>query len=221
MIILSGTVGAGKSTLAQVLNDRFDFNVIFEGNGEKELDIQTRELLTRYYENPTKYALEKNLYFLDKRVAAYISAVQSEKTTIMDRGLYDDYLMAKLNKLSGQMSESDWKTYRQAFEKAQSQIKGLQQPNNTDLLIYVTAPFNTVLHHVENRGREEEKIHKHPELALYYLDMYDLYEKFYKNWNRSPKIAIDTNKFDIHNDNEKRQDLLAYIGQKLIRENIL
>lgn len=194
-INIIGTVGAGKSTLAKKLQKELNIPVGFEADSE-ELSEETRKLLTEYYSDPNKYALKKNMYFLKQRA----NTLEKNKTNdiyISDRFLYDDYLMAKLNFINGQLSESEWHTYSDEFSKIEKMFGKSDESN--DILIFIVPTFKQTLQQIKQRGRDEEQIENNPELEAYYETMYNLYLKMFKDWDDTPMFILKrVEETDIH-----------------------
>lgn len=187
-INIIGTVGAGKTTLARKLQDATGLPVGYESNSE-ELSRDTRKLLSRYYADPAAHALEKNLFFLDQR-AKTLAANQTKEAYISDRFLYDDFLMAVLNRHNNQLTNDEWQQYLAAFHEVENTYYPKDQPSN-DILIFIMPGFDHALKQIEQRGRVEEQISIHPELRAYYRDMYKLYLETYTNWHTTPKLIVE------------------------------
>lgn len=186
-----GTVGAGKTTLTERLHQFTNLPVGYEGQS-KVLDDTTRKLLQRYYQNREAVALEKNQYFLQQRAKTIQqNALQSQ--FISDRFLYDDYLLAMLNVKNNEMTPSQWITYQQAFRSVEKSLAE-SHPLSDDILVYVKPSFETALQNIAQRGRQEEQIDNNPNLKSYYETMYELYNQFYDDWQKSPKLIVPSSK---------------------------
>lgn len=169
-----GTIGAGKTTTSTKLHQKLNIPVAYEAQS-KELNEKTRLLLDKYYANKSKYALEKNLFFLEQRRQTIINH-SHEKDYISDRCLYDDYIMAKFNFINGDMTATEWDTYLTEYSKVKTLID-----NQNNVFIFINPPLNTVLERVKKRGRKEEQISVHPDLLEYYSKLKKLYETEFKN----------------------------------------
>lgn len=164
-----GTIGAGKTTTAEKLHKKLNIPVAYEAQS-KELNEQTRDLLEKYYRNKRKYALEKNLFFLEQRKQTILNH-NSQKDYISDRCLYDDYIMAKFNFISGHMTKTQWLFYKLKYKQVEKLLK-----NQDNVFIFLNPSLETILKRVKRRGRKEEQISVHPNLLDYYTNLKKLYE---------------------------------------------
>lgn len=83
---------------------------------------------------------------------------------------------------------------------------------NPDLLIYLTADFETILSRVQKRGREYEL---DSELVEYYRMIFDSYEKWIHEYKHSPVLIINTNNLDLANNEDDKKYVLNLIENKL------
>lgn len=188
-INIIGTVGAGKTTLAKKLQSATNLPVGYEANSE-ELTKETRNLLVKYYKNPKKYALEKNLFFLKQRENTLLANKRYD-AYISDRFLYDDFLMALLNLRNEQMSEDEWDTYVSAFNQVESKFYD-EPADSKDVVIFIKPSFQQTLDQIQRRGRKEEQVSSNPDLKEYYQTMYDMYIEIFSKWETTPKITINS-----------------------------
>lgn len=59
MIVLAGTIGAGKSSLAKALGEHLGTEVFYEA-------VDNNPVLDLYYEDPKKYAFLLQIYFFEQ-----------------------------------------------------------------------------------------------------------------------------------------------------------
>lgn len=60
LIVLAGTIGAGKSSLAAALGQHLGTDVFYEA-------VDNNPVLDLYYQDPKKYAFLLQIFFLNKR----------------------------------------------------------------------------------------------------------------------------------------------------------
>ncbi|HBV56748.1 MAG TPA: deoxynucleoside kinase, partial [Weissella confusa] len=64
------------------------------------------------------------------------------------------------------------------------------------------------------RGRDYEQFEDNDELRSYYFKMWSAYQKWYEEYDASPKIKIDLQQFDLE-DAANRQAVLETIDARL------
>ncbi len=82
MIVLAGTIGAGKSSLTEMMAEHFDSQAFYES-------IDDNEVLPLFYANPEQYAFLLQIYFLNKRFASIKQAMKDDNN-VLDRSIYED-----------------------------------------------------------------------------------------------------------------------------------
>ncbi|NNF20565.1 MAG: deoxynucleoside kinase [Saprospiraceae bacterium] len=168
-IAVSGNIGAGKTTLSEMLSKQFSWDVHYE-------DTNTNPYLSDFYVDMQRWSFNLQIYFLNSRYRQLIEIREGDKTVIQDRTIYEDarIFAPNLHEM-GLMSKRDFDNYRTLFDIMTSQI---QPP---DLLIYLKASIPTLVDHIQMRGREYEG-----SISLDYLKR--LNEK-YNNWIESYDIG--------------------------------
>ena len=61
MIVLAGTIGAGKTSLTKLLSDHLNSQAFYES-------VDDNPILPLFYKDPKKYAFLLQIYFLNKRL---------------------------------------------------------------------------------------------------------------------------------------------------------
>jgi len=81
MIVLAGTIGAGKSSLTAMLAEHLGSEAFYES-------VEDNEVLPLFYAEPQKYAFLLQIYFLNKRFDS-IKRALSDKNNVLDRSIYE------------------------------------------------------------------------------------------------------------------------------------
>ena len=92
-IALEGPIGVGKTTLAQVLARELNARLLLE-------EAEENPFLARFYEDPDKYAIPVQLYFLLTRYNQQRELLQHpllEQATVADYLFAKDRIFANLN----------------------------------------------------------------------------------------------------------------------------
>ena len=73
-----------------------------------------------------------------------------------------------------------------------------------------------MLERIKKRGRSYEQLANDPSLYNYYKSLNERYRDWYQQYNASPKMLIDGDKYDFVEDPVAARQVLKMIDQKLI-----
>ncbi|MDN6028492.1 MAG: deoxynucleoside kinase [Lactobacillus sp.] len=206
VIVLSGPIGAGKSSLTGILAEHLGTKAYFEG-------VDNNPVLPLYYKDMKRYTFLLNIYLLNHRLAQISQAIQ-EKNSVSDRSIYEDSLFFKMNADSGIADKTEFKIYNNLLDNMMAETPG--NPNKKpDLLIYIKVSLPTMLKRIEKRGRDFEQLSTDPGLKDYYARLLSYYQPWYENYQASPKLVINSDKYDFVTDEAAKKAVLAQIDQKL------
>lgn len=208
MIVLSGTIGAGKTSLTEMLADHLGSKAFYES-------VDDNPILPLFYENPKKYGFLLQIYFLNKRLAQIKAARATGMRNILDRSIYEDALLFQLTADLDRATQTEVDIYRSLVDNMMAEIAGVEDVKNPDLLIHVRVSFDTMLARIKKRGRSFEQIDENPDLYDYYKELNKRYDDWFDAYDRSPKVQIDGDRFDFVADAEARAKVLEMIDSKL------
>ena len=187
-IVVEGPIGVGKTTLAKRLAKTF--------NTELMLELATdNPFLPRFYSDPKSVALPTQLYFLFQRA----KQIESLRQTDMFKPVQvSDFLMEK-DKLfaSVTLDEDELFLYNEVYDKLT-----LDAPE-PDLVIYLQAPLDILMQRIIERGLDYER----PINRNYVKKISDAYIEFFYYYTTSPLLIVNTDDFDLSN-NESNFELL-------------
>lgn len=208
MIVLSGTIGAGKTSLTEMLADHLGSKAFYES-------VDDNPILPLFYENPKKYGFLLQIYFLNKRLAQIEAARATGMRNILDRSIYEDALLFQLTADLDRATQTEVDIYKSLVDNMMAEIAGVEDVKNPDLLIHVRVSFDTMLARIKKRGRSFEQIDENPDLYDYYKELNKRYDDWFDAYDRSPKVQIDGDRFDFVADAEARAKVLEMIDSKL------
>ena len=208
MIVLSGTIGAGKTSLTEMLADHLGSKAFYES-------VDDNPILPLFYENPKKYGFLLQIYFLNKRLAQIKAARATGMRNILDRSIYEDALLFQLTADLDRATQTEVDIYKSLVDNMMAEIAGVEDVKNPDLLIHVRVSFDTMLARIKKRGRSFEQIDENPDLYDYYKELTKRYDDWFDAYDRSPKVQIDGDRFDFVADAEARAKVLEMIDSKL------
>ncbi|MBU7538905.1 deoxynucleoside kinase [Levilactobacillus brevis] len=207
MLVLSGTIGAGKTSLTTLLAEHLHKPAFYES-------VDDNKILPLFYQNPQKYAFLLQIYFLNKRLDS-IKAANADDETVLDRSIFEDSLLFHLNADLGRATSTEVDIYDSLLANMMQELPEATHKKNPDLLIHINISFETMLERIEKRGRSFEQIDHDPSLYEYYQQLDQRYIDWYNAYDKSPKMQIDGDQLDFVEDPAARQQVLHLIDEKI------
>lgn len=198
-IAVAGNIGAGKTTLTELLSKHYKWIPQFE-------DVENNPYLNDFYEDMTRWSFNVQVYFLNNRLNNLIDIQSGTSTVIQDRTIYEDaHIFAPNLYEMGLMSKRDFDNYFHFFQT----LKRMVQP--PDLLIYLKASVPTLVAQIQKRGREYEE-----NIRLDYLKrLNDFYNKWIEGYKEGPILVIDVDKNKFPENEEHLGDIINHINSQL------
>ena len=206
VIVLSGPIGAGKSSLTGILSKYLGTNPFYES-------VDDNPVFPLFYENPKKYAFLLQVYFLNTRFQSIKSAL-TDDNNVLDRSIYEDALFFQMNADIGRATPEEVDTYYELLHNMMSELDRMPK-KNPDLLVHIDVSYDTMLKRIQKRGRNYEQLSYDPTLEDYYKRLLRYYKPWYEKYDYSPKMTIDGDKLDFIASEEDRQEVLNQIVAKL------
>lgn len=207
VIVLAGTIGAGKSSLTALIANHFGSQAFYES-------IDDNEVLPLFYADPNKYAFLLQIYFLNKRFESIKQAMKDDNN-VLDRSIYEDSLLFHLNADLGRATDTEVKVYDELLANMLEELPYAAHKKHPDLLVHIRVSFETMLERIEKRGREYEQLTFDPSLYDYYKELNKRYDQWYEEYNESPKIQIDGDQFNFVEDPQAAQAVLTMVEDAL------
>ncbi len=143
-VAVAGNIGAGKSSLTGLVAKNFGWEAYYES-------VDNNPYLSDFYEDMRRWSFNLQIYFLSSRFRHQKEMLNSKKSLIQDRTIYEDVeIFAKNLHQMGLMSDRDYKNYCSLFHEM---VHYLKPP---DLLIYLRAEVPTLVRQIQQRGRDYE-----------------------------------------------------------------
>lgn len=194
-IAVAGNIGAGKTTLSELLAKHYKWIPHYE-------DVDENPYLNDFYNDMQRWSFNLQIYFLNSRFKQIMDIRKSGKTIIQDRTIYEDAEIFAPNLHSmGLMSTRDFNNYKTLFDLMVSVI---QPPN---LLIYLRASVPTLVNQIQKRGREYES-----SIRIDYLkQLNDRYDKWINSYTLGKLLIINVDDIDF----TTRAEDLSFIIDKI------
>lgn len=172
-VVVEGPIGVGKTSLARRLAEQFQTRLVLE-------KPEANPFLARFYENPPRFALPTQLFFLFQRVNEIRALAQFDmfsESMVADFMLDKDPLFARLT-----LGDDEYDLYQQVW-------RHLQPPSLVpDLVIFLQARPETLIQRVRRRAHDFER----PMGEDYLLRLTDSYARFFHHYEASPVLMVNS-----------------------------
>ncbi|MGY8766699.1 MAG: deoxynucleoside kinase [Nitrospinaceae bacterium] len=177
-IAIEGCIGAGKTSLVNLLGKQFDAQVV------RELDSEN-PFINKFYQDRDSFGFQTQVFFLLNRYKQYMGLSQRDlfsSVVLVDYLFHRDRLFASLN-----LKDQELKLYDQIYSLLSNKVP------TPDLVIFLQASTDILRSRVEKRGREYEAF-----MDPNYLDSVNkLFNNYFFYYAETPLLVINTNEIDF------------------------
>lgn len=194
-IAVEGPIGAGKTSLAEILAAQLGARLVCENPGENPF-------LGSFYRDPKRFALSTQLFFLLARYGQQSEFLQGG--LFEQGGVVSDYLFAKDRLFATlTLSPDELALYDRVYQALRPRVAA------PDLVVYLQARTDVLLARIDKRGRVEEKTIR----SDYVRDVARAYSEFFFNYAEGPLLIVDASQIDFVGNAEDREALLEVIDK--------
>lgn len=211
MLVVGGMIGLGKTSVAELVGRELKSEVFYES-------VDDNPILPLFYTaseeeiQAKRYPFLLQLYFLQTRFEA-IKQAYKDNNNVLDRSIYEDWYFAKVNHDLGRISALEFQVYEGLLNEMMKEIDGLPYKKAPDLMIYLKASFETVLHRIGLRGREFEQDQG---LVDYYRTLWEGYDKWvHQHYSASEVLIIDMDETDVVNNPADAKRVVQEVRKRL------
>ncbi len=199
-IVVAGNIGAGKSTLVQLLSERLGYTPFFE-------PVNDNPYLADFYQDMPRWAFHSQLYFLTRRLRIHRQLLDAEGSVVQDRSVYEDAEIFAHNLfLQGDINKRDYEVYQDLY---QILISLLPPPN---LIVYLRASVDTLLSRIASRGRNYEA-----GISKDYLSSLNvLYEDWISSFSHCPVLIIPSDNLNLVSSDVHIQQVVQMVQNKIM-----
>jgi deoxyadenosine/deoxycytidine kinase len=196
-IAVAGNIGAGKTTLTELLAKHYGWEPHFEVVAENPY-------MEDYYKDIHRWSFCLETFFLKERFRDLLEISNTKHDVIQDRSIFEGvHVFAANNQAMGNMEQRDYATFMELFEQMTSVAR------TPDLMIYLKASIPHLVANIQKRGRSYEQ-----GIPIDYLqNLNNRYEDFINNKYEGKVLTINVDNLDFLH---KREDFF-YITDKIDR----
>lgn len=195
-IAVEGNIGAGKTTLVEMLSDQFDRRLILE-------QFNDNPFLPFFYEQPERYAFPVELFFMTERHKQLQSDLA--QTQLFDQDVVADYFFVKtLLFARNNLQDEEYRLFSRLYKVLNSSFP---QP---DLLVYLHRPVEALLANIAKRGRAYEQQIS----ATYLADIQKAYLDYFKVHSHTPVIILELGDQDFVAKPEVYEKIVELMGRE-------
>ena len=185
-VVVEGPIGVGKTSLARRLADCAEAQPLLE-------KPQDNPFLANFYQDPVRYALPTQLFFLFQRINEVRELTQMDlfqTRTVSDYLFEKDALFARLT-----LSDDEYRLYQTIYQGLSPQVP------TPDLVIYLQAPTYALVERVRRRGNCYERSIQDDYLAR----LSDSYGEFFHQYDEAPVLVVNSEHLNfVDNDDDFR-----------------
>ena len=191
-IVVEGVIGAGKTSLARMLQERLQAKLVLE-------EVEENPFLKDFYKDRERYAFQTQMHFLFSRFQQQRNLRQMElfsERTVSDYLFQKDRIFASLN-----LSEQELALYDRLVGWLELEVM------TPDVVVYLQASPETLMRRIARRGRPYEKDMD----AGYIKQLNEAYNHFFFHYVQAPLLVVNTNAIDFVKNPDDFEDLLNRI----------
>ena len=180
-IAIAGNIGAGKTSLTDLLSKHYKWQGHFE-------EVVENPYLDDFYHQMERWSFNLQIYFLNSRFGQLIEIQKSGINVIQDRSIYEDaHIFAPNLHAMGLLSQRDYQSYKSLFELMEGMVTG------PDLMIYLRSSIPNLVDNIHKRGREFEN-----SISIDYLSrLNERYEAWIHNYDKGKLLIIDVDELNF------------------------
>jgi len=185
-IAIAGNIGAGKTSLTELLAQHYKWEAHFE-------EVIDNPYLDDFYNHMERWSFNLQIFFLKSRFAQLIAIHEEKKNVIQDRTIYEDaHIFAPNLHAMGLMTKRDFDNYISLFEMMENLIQG------PDVMVYLRSTVPNLVNKIQKRGRSYEN-----SISIDYLSrLNERYEAWISKYDKSKLLIIDVDSLDFVNNKE-------------------
>lgn len=194
-IAIEGVIGAGKTTLATLLAERLNADLVLE-------QFEINPFLEKFYKDRRRYAFQTQIFFLVNR---YIQQQNLLQSNLFKEYLVSDYIFEK-DKIFAYLNLEGEEL--KLYDTLATQLeKNILKP---DLVIFLKASVDKLMENIRKRDRVFERNMQ----RSYIEQLHEAYDHFFFAYKSTPLLIVNTNELDFLKNPQDLDNLIELIFRK-------
>lgn len=195
-IVIEGNIGAGKTTLCQMIAEEYNCRLILE-------HFADNPFLPYFYESPERYAFPVELFFMTER-HKQLQEELGQGSLFQQCVLADYFFLKTLLFAKNNLQKEEYQLFQRLFNLLNASFP------KPALLVYLHRPVNDLLQNIKKRGRSYEQ-----DISADYLrKIQHTYFDFFQTKPALPIIILDLEQTDFQTDKSNYKQILFHLSQK-------
>lgn len=198
-IAIAGNIGAGKTSLTEMLAKHYKWTPHYE-------DVEENPYLSDFYDDMTRWSFNLQIYFLNSRLQQLAKIQEGKEIVIQDRTIYEDaFIFAPNLHAMNLMTTRDFDNYQSLFKTISSKV------SPPDLLVYLQANIPSLVDNIQKRARDYEE-----NIRIDYLKKLNgFYESWIDTYKNGKLLIINVDDMDFVNNKEDFASIIEKIDTEL------
>jgi deoxyadenosine/deoxycytidine kinase len=191
-IAIEGAIGAGKTTLCNMLGETLGAKVVLE-------KFEENPFLKDFYRDPERYAFQTQIFFLLTRYKQQQELFQAD---LFHHFLVTDYIFEK-DKIFAYLNlqDEELKLYETLVSSIEHNIP------TPDVVVYLQSNVPRLLQNIKHRGRSYESNMS----ETYIKELNEAYNYFFFRYKSSPLLIVNAVDLDFVTHEDQYLDLVKQI----------
>lgn len=200
-ITVEGPIGVGKTSLAKLLSEHFQYYLL------KEI-VEENPFLGKFYENIEEWSFQTEMFFLCNRYKQ-LNDINTHYLSKKIPVVADYHIMKNLIFAKRSLQERELSKYRRIYDILKEDLP------TSNIVIYLHASLETIIKRIKKRDRDIEK-----NISPLYLEQlssdYDaVMEDFKKRYPHIPVLTFSGDTLDFVQNKEDLKFIMAKIKDTL------
>lgn len=194
-IVIEGNIGAGKTTLCQMMSEQYDARLVLE-------QFTDNPFLPSFYEDRDRFAFQVELFFMAER-HKQLQEMLAQPDMFQPFIVGDYFFLKTLLFAKNNLKDEEYRLFSRLFHVLDATFA------KPDLILYLHRPVEKLLEQIEKRGREYEK----DITAEYLTEIQAAYLDFFKKQDQIPVVILDIGDRDFTSSSVEYQSIIEILQQ--------